>query len=190
MLEFLLNIWKKIVILIPGLRIAFFSFFAGGIIALGAVLLPVYSSVNTLSDPVTLFETILADLDAGYVDPVDTNKLFETGVAAMLRSLDPYTEFEAKEEAQQLNEGITGRYGGVGLVISGAIPKQKDVAKATPPPAENNQADGTKLLPKDVIDDNAKLQSGSKISNSVTSEDDDEDDPELVAQKKQFPQLH
>jgi len=97
MLEFLSNIWKKIVTLIPGLRIAFFSFFAGGVLALGAILLPVYSSIDTLSEPVTLFETILADLDRGYVDPVDTNKLFETGVAAMLRSLDPYTEFEAKE---------------------------------------------------------------------------------------------
>jgi carboxyl-terminal processing protease len=186
-LEFLSNIWKKIVTLIPGLRIAFFSFLAGGILAMTAIFVPVYSSIDSLSEPVTLFETILADLDRGYVDPVDTNKLFETGVAAMLRSLDPYTEFEAREEAQQLNEGIMGKYGGVGLVISGAIPK--NVAKATPPPVTTNEA-GSKLLPKDAIDDNAKLQDGDMSSNSVTSEnDDDEDDVEVIAQKKQFRQL-
>lgn len=187
-LEFLSNIWKKIVDIFPGLRIAFLSFVAGGILALTAILVPVYSSIDTLSEPVTLFETILADLDKGYVDPVDTNKLFETGVAAMLRSLDPYTEFEAKEEAQQMNEGITGKYGGVGLVISGAIPKQKNIAKAIPPPAASNQA-GTKLLPKDAIDDNANSQDVSMSSNSATSENDDEDDIELVAQKNQVRQL-
>jgi len=50
-----------------------------------AILVPIYSQVETLSKPVTLFETILGDLETAYVDPIDTEKLFETGMAAMLR---------------------------------------------------------------------------------------------------------
>ena len=61
-------------------------------------------------------ETILTDLDAGYVDPVDTKKLFETGVSAMLRSLDPYTEFEAREEAFGLSFLALLVSVGIGLV--------------------------------------------------------------------------
>ena len=40
-----------------------------------------------------LFGEILADLQDLYVDPVDLDKLAETGFQAMLTSLDPYTEF-------------------------------------------------------------------------------------------------
>jgi len=87
LMEFLSNVFTKLMDLLPNIKIGVLSFVAGGVLMLSAILVPVYSSVETLSEPVTLFETILADLDAGYVDPVDTNKLFETGVSAMLRSL-------------------------------------------------------------------------------------------------------
>ncbi|KAL7576036.1 hypothetical protein ACA910_000823 [Epithemia clementina (nom. ined.)] len=113
-----LKTWEKIV----GLRWVALSFVAGSIFATGAILFPIYETLtmDNLSKPVTLFETILADLEEGYVDPVDTNKLFETGVSAMLRSLDPYTEYEGPEDAVELTESIEGKYGGVGLVISGS----------------------------------------------------------------------
>lgn len=169
--EFLTTIFTKIKNALPSLKIAFLSFATGAVLTLAAILVPVYSSVESLSQPVTLFETILADLDRGYVDPVDTNKLFETGVSAMLRSLDPYTEFEAREEAEQMNEGIMGRYGGVGLVISGATPRDvvemkkiTDPAVAAPKTTKQqneNTPKGTKLLPDDAIQD------------SMSSEDDD-----------------
>ena len=45
----------------------------------------------------TLFEEVLYDLNAGYVDKVNPEKLFETAVTAMLKSLDPYTEFEVRD---------------------------------------------------------------------------------------------
>jgi hypothetical protein len=37
----------------------------------------------------------------------------------MLRTLDPYTEFENVEQALELQESVSGQYGGVGLLISG-----------------------------------------------------------------------
>jgi hypothetical protein len=63
--------------------------------------------------------------------------------AGMLRTLDPYTEFENVEQALELQESVSGQYGGVGLVISGdrlpAIDKRtgKGTSKGgiVPPPA-------------------------------------------------------
>ena len=132
------------------LKVAFPSFLAGGVVALGFLFLPLlsdyYDAYNynsgggagsptatgkttttnnnvvvqqNVNQPVILFETILNDLNDAYVDDVDVQKLFETGVKAMTSSLDPYTEFESRVDAQALEETVTGRYGGVGLVIRG-----------------------------------------------------------------------
>jgi len=185
----LAKIFARVKTAIPSLKIAFLSFSAGAVLTLGAILVPVYSSVESLSQPVTLFETILADLEYGYVDPVDTNKLFETGIQAMLKSLDPYTEFEAKEEAQQMNEGIMGRYGGVGLVISGATPRDMTEIKKITEGAgassssssssssslqKGNMPKGSKLLPDDAIqdsmdNDNDNINDSSQSSSSSSS---------------------
>jgi len=79
---------------------------------------------------VSLFGDILTDLRLGYVDEVDPKRLFETGVGAMLRSLDPYTEFENVKQSRAIKESVSGRYGGVGLVI--ANEPQPKVAAASP----------------------------------------------------------
>ena len=120
---------KNVAQWLPSFQLASLSFLTGIIITIGAIFVPLYSQVETLTEPVTLFETILTDLDRAYVDPVDTQKLFETGVSAMLRSLDPYTEFEGKQEAVELSESIDGKYGGIGLVISGSTPKDMAMMK-------------------------------------------------------------
>ncbi len=183
LVDFLAMVFAKIKAALPSLKIAFLSFSTGAVLMLAAILVPVYSSVENLSQPVTLFETILADLDAGYVDPVDTNKLFETGVSAMLKSLDPYTEFEAKEEAQQMNEGIMGRYGGVGLVISGATPRDlTEIQRITGGSSSNSVSKlkqeaaptGSKLLPTDAIQDsmNSSEEDTTVNESSQSSVDD------------------
>ena len=79
------------------------------------------ANMNNVNQPVILFESILNDLNDAYVDDVDVQKLFETGVRAMTASLDPYTEFESRSEAQELEESVSGKYGGVGLVIRGGM---------------------------------------------------------------------
>ena len=43
------------------------------------------SKAQTIKENVMLFEDILEDLQAGYVDPVNPTKLFETAVSAMLK---------------------------------------------------------------------------------------------------------
>jgi len=111
-------------------------------------------------------------LESGYVDDVDTKKLFETGVSAMLKSLDPYTEFEGRQEAQDMNESIKGRYGGIGLVISGTtIPKPVPAAVVSNAGSDTS-AGGSKILPKEALKENAQLLDDDTIS----LDDGDDDD--------------
>jgi C-terminal processing protease CtpA/Prc len=79
------------------------------------------NNIEKIAEPVTLFQDILVDLNNDYVDKIDTAKLFKTGMKAMLKSLDPYTEFEDLEAAKSMQESVSGKYGGVGLVISNKI---------------------------------------------------------------------
>ena len=162
MVLFLELFFSKLSTLLPSMRLAALSFLAGMVLTFGTLLvLPAASNLEAaLTEPVTLFETILTDLDRAYVDQVDTQKLFETGVSAMLRSLDPYTEFEGKQEAADLTESIDGKYGGVGLVISGATPK--DMALLTKTTAADAAA---AAVDKD----------GNKNNNKSNNNDDDDD---------------
>lgn len=122
------RVWQWIVSTVRAVQWYVVTFVTGAVLALALLLVPLYydSYENSQVQPVTLFETILADLDAAYVEPIDAYQLFETGMAAMLNSLDPYTEFENIQEAVEMTESIEGKYGGVGLVISGVNNNEKD----------------------------------------------------------------
>lgn len=153
------------------LKLGLTAFTAGIIFTVAAVFVPVYSQVEELTEPVQLFETILTDLEQGYVDKVDTKKLFETGVSAMLGSLDPYTEFEPRQQAESLNESIEGRYGGVGLVIAGR--STESVKKM-----EQQKIDMSKRSTKPVPSLQNKGSPNSKkldINNGATDDDGLED---------------
>lgn len=153
---------------LPTLKVAFFSFISGLVIALCAILIPVYSQLDELEEPVTLFETILNDLNIAYVDQVDTQKLFETGISAMLSSLDPYTEFEGRTEAVEMNESVMGKYAGVGLVISGNTIKPSDIEKIA-----SEKENGGVVGDEDLED----------VADSSTSKNKELDDDELFKQK-------
>jgi carboxyl-terminal processing protease len=155
-------------------RMLFVAFTAGAVLTFGAILIPVHgSTVASLTQPVTLFETILTDLEQAYVDPIDTNKLFETGVSAMLRSLDPYTEFEGAQEAVELNESISGRYGGVGLVIAGKPRSQTFQKKSDLGGNDAAAAAAKKGLPKAVNSNGDDLSSSTNSNLIRVGEDED-----------------
>lgn len=60
---------------------------------------------------------ILKELSARFVDTIDTEKLLNTGIMAMLESLDPYTEYIPEEEDETLELMTTATYGGIGSLI-------------------------------------------------------------------------
>lgn len=65
-----------------------------------------------------IFCNIYRDLDIMYVDSLDAKEVVETGIRAMLRSLDPYTEYYPQTDVKDLKQMITGKYGGIGSVVS------------------------------------------------------------------------
>lgn len=64
-----------------------------------------------------IFNALYRDLDRLYVDTLDADKLITIGIDAMLESLDPYTEYYAEEDIEDLKMLTTGKYGGIGSVI-------------------------------------------------------------------------
>jgi hypothetical protein len=65
----LANLMQKLSEILPTLRTISLSFLAGGIVAVVAVVVPVFTHVDKFTQPITLFETILSDLDERYVVP-------------------------------------------------------------------------------------------------------------------------
>ena len=64
-----------------------------------------------------IFNALYKDLDRLYVDTLDADKLITIGIDAMLDYLDPYTEFYAEEDVDDLKMLTTGKYGGIGSII-------------------------------------------------------------------------
>lgn len=50
-----------------------------------------------------------------YVDSVDENKLVETAIKAMLKELDPHSDYLSPEEVKKFNESMSGNFNGIGI---------------------------------------------------------------------------
>ena len=64
-----------------------------------------------------VFNSIYKNLDLMYVDTLDAKEVIGTGIKAMLRSLDPYTEYYPEEKMEDLKEIYTGKFAGIGAII-------------------------------------------------------------------------
>lgn len=64
-----------------------------------------------------IFNAIYKNLDLMYVDTLDASELIGTGINAMLRSLDPYTEYYPEEKQKELKLLMTGKYAGIGALV-------------------------------------------------------------------------
>ena len=64
-----------------------------------------------------IFNAIYKNLDLMYVDTIDANKAVTTGIDAMLRSLDRYTEYYPEERQKDLKTMLTGKYAGIGALV-------------------------------------------------------------------------
>lgn len=64
-----------------------------------------------------IFSAIYKNLDMMYVDTLDASEVVGTGIKAMLRSLDPYTEYYASDEVKNLKQMLTGKYAGIGAIV-------------------------------------------------------------------------
>lgn len=78
-----------------------------------------FTQVNDLffqiKKQLTIFSDVYKEVAIQYVDEVGPEKLMRTGIESMLETLDPYTEFIAEGEQQQMEIFSSGAYGGIGI---------------------------------------------------------------------------
>ena len=64
------------------------------------------------------FTEIFGRIKQDYVEPVSDKKLLEDAVRGMLSGLDPHSAYLVAEEYQDLKEGTTGQFGGLGIEVT------------------------------------------------------------------------
>jgi len=70
-----------------------------------------------ISKNLTIFNSVLRELDMFYVDTLSYNKMMKTTIDNMLEKLDPYTVYLPEEETEDLTFMTTGEYAGIGALI-------------------------------------------------------------------------
>ncbi|GAB3534185.1 S41 family peptidase [Pontibacter brevis] len=64
-----------------------------------------------------VFATLFKEVNTYYVDDVPPAQMMRTGIDAMLKSLDPYTNYIPEDDIEDFRTMTTGQYGGIGAVI-------------------------------------------------------------------------
>ncbi len=95
---------------------------------------------------VSIFNSLLRELDRYYVDSIDAEKMVTNGINAMLSQIDPYTTYIPKSEREDFQTMTTGEYGGIGSII-----QQKGDSVLISEPYEGMPAQEVGLRPGDVI---------------------------------------
>ncbi|MGC3979174.1 MAG: S41 family peptidase [Paludibacteraceae bacterium] len=72
----------------------------------------------SITKNLSVFNSVLRELDMFYVDKLDYNDLVQSGIAAMLEKLDPYTEYIPEEMDDEIKMMTTGEYAGIGALIT------------------------------------------------------------------------
>lgn len=99
-----------------------------------------------ISKNLEIFATLYKELNSYYVDDIDPNEFMQEGIDAMLKSLDPYTNFYSEAEIENYRFETTGKYGGIGSLIK----KDEDYIVISEPYA-NYPADKAGLIAGDKI---------------------------------------
>ncbi|MDQ3290744.1 MAG: S41 family peptidase [Bacteroidota bacterium] len=64
-----------------------------------------------------IFATLFKEVNTYYVDEVTPTKMVKTGIDAMLKSLDPYTNYIPEDDIEDFRTMTTGQYGGIGANV-------------------------------------------------------------------------
>lgn len=70
-----------------------------------------------VSKQLEILNALVKEVQLFYVDSVETEKMVRRGIDAMLKGLDPYTEYYPEQETENVKMLVTGEYGGIGAFI-------------------------------------------------------------------------
>jgi carboxyl-terminal processing protease len=112
---------KNIFILSLGIMLGVFIGICGSVFAEKddepAAPVPVTTEAIPYEDLRT-FTEIFGRIKKDYVEPVSDKKLLEDAVKGMLSGLDPHSAYLDAEEYQELKEGTSGQFGGLGIEVT------------------------------------------------------------------------
>ena len=63
------------------------------------------------------FTEIFSKIKNDYVENINDKKLLENAIRGMLRGLDPHSAYLDKEAYKELQEGASGKFGGLGIEV-------------------------------------------------------------------------
>lgn len=112
--------------------------------------IPIRENYFELSKQLEIMNALFRELNIFYVDEIQPGALMETGIDAMVSSLDPYTIYYPESRVEDLRFMSTGEYGGIGASI---------------------QMMGDRHLFVDVLPDFPAAGAGIKIGDELTEVD-------------------
>ena len=68
-------------------------------------------------DEIRTFTEVFSKIKNDYVEPVEDRKLLEDAIRGMLAGLDPHSAYLDKQDYEELQEGTTGEFGGLGIEV-------------------------------------------------------------------------
>ena len=83
-------------------------------VALSLSALTVHAQMN----PKVKLQKALELIQQNYVDPVEDEPVVDAAIKAMLASLDPHSSYMGREEAEAMNQSMSGSFAGIGIQFS------------------------------------------------------------------------
>jgi carboxyl-terminal processing protease len=114
-----------------------------------------------ISKNLEIFIAVFKEVNTYYVDDIEPAKMVNTGIDAMLKSLDPYTNYINESEIEDYRFMTTGQYGGIGAQIS-----QRNDYVMIREPYEGSPANKADLRAGDIV-----LEIDGKTTKSKNSDD-------------------
>lgn len=97
-------------------------------------------------DEIRTFTEVFAKVKNDYVEPVNDRKLLENAIQGMLEGLDPHSSYLNKEAYQDLQEGTSGEFGGLGIEVG-----MEDGFVKVISPIDDTPAERAGIKPGDLI---------------------------------------
>lgn len=114
-----------------------------------------------ISKNLDIFASVYKEVNVSYVDEVEPGSLIKTAIDAMLKSLDPYTNYYSEAQTEDYRFQVTGEYGGIGATI-----RQRGDYIVIDDPYEGYPAQQSDLRAGDII-----LEVDGKSVKGKTSDD-------------------
>ena len=117
-----------------------------------------------------IYATLFKELNLYYVDEINPNRMVKTSIDAMLKALDPYTNFFAEDEIEDYMTMTTGRYNGIGALIGQRQNKSIVLMIYEGTPAEKSGLQiGDEILKVDGVDIKSRNADAGKLLKGQTN---------------------